>query len=64
MAKTGIVRDDRYLDHVADGYHPESPQRLEVLYQMLQEPGMRGNYMGIAPRMATQQELELIHMPN
>jgi len=64
MHKTGIVKDDRYMDHVADGYHPESRQRLEVLYEMLREPGMRGQYEEIPPRMATQQELELIHMPN
>ena len=64
MAKTGIVKDDRYMDHAADGYHPESHQRLEVLYQMLQEPGMKGNYVEIPPRLATQEELELIHMPN
>ena len=64
MAKTGIVKDDRYMDHAADSYHPESHQRLEVLYQMLQEPGMKGNYVEIPPRPATQEELELIHMPN
>jgi len=40
------------------------PPAPEVLYQMLQEPGMKGNYVEIPPRMATQEELELIHMPN
>jgi acetoin utilization deacetylase AcuC-like enzyme len=64
MGKTGIVKDDRYMDHVADGYHPESHQRLEVLYQMLKEPAMKGNYAEVPPRLATQEELELIHMPN
>jgi acetoin utilization deacetylase AcuC-like enzyme len=64
MFKTGIVKDDRYMDHVADGYHPESHQRLEVLYRMLQESGMKGNYAEIPPRPATRQELEMIHMPN
>ncbi|NWF55170.1 MAG: histone deacetylase [Syntrophaceae bacterium] len=64
MVKTGIVKDDRYKEHVADGYHPESHERLEVLYRMLQEPTMKGNYAEISPRMATQEELELIHMPS
>jgi acetoin utilization deacetylase AcuC-like enzyme len=63
MLRTGIVRDNQYLDHAANGYHPESPQRLEALYAMLQEPGMKGNYGEIKPRMATQEELELIHAP-
>ena len=64
MFKTGIVKDERYMNHAPDGYHPESQQRLEVLYQMLREPGMGGNYAEIPPRLATQQELELIHTPN
>jgi acetoin utilization deacetylase AcuC-like enzyme len=63
MAQTGIVRDDRYMDHVANSYHPESHHRLEVLYQMLEEPEMKGKYVEIKPRMATQEELELIHVP-
>jgi acetoin utilization deacetylase AcuC-like enzyme len=61
MPKTGIVRDDRYMEHTANGYHPESPQRLETLYRMLGEPAMRGKYEEIKPRMAIQEELELIH---
>ena len=63
MLQTGIVRDNRYMDHVANGYHPESHERLEALYRMLQEPGMKENYVEIKPRMATQEELELIHGP-
>jgi acetoin utilization deacetylase AcuC-like enzyme len=63
MAKTGIVRDVRYLDHQANTYHPESHHRLEVIHQMLQEPGMKGNYVEIHPRLASREELELIHLP-
>ena len=63
MAKTGIVRDVRYLDHQANTYHPESHHRLEVIHQMLQEPGMKGKFVEIPPRLATREELELIHVP-
>jgi len=63
MAQTGIVKDNRYMDHVASTYHPESHQRLEVLYQMLEEPGMKGTLKEIKPRMATREELQLIHVP-
>ena len=63
MAHTGIVRDNRYLDHVANTYHPESHQRLEVLYGMLQETEMKGKFIEVQPRMATREELELIHVP-
>jgi len=61
MPKTGIVKDDRYMEHSADGYHPESPERLETLYGMLAEPAMKGEFEEIQPRMATQDELELVH---
>ncbi len=63
MPHTGIVKDNRYMDHVASTYHPESQQRLEVLYQMLEEPEMKGTLREIKPRMATQEELELNHVP-
>ena len=61
MAKTGIVKDDRYLDHVADSYHPESHERLKVVYKMLQESGLQGKLAEIKPRMALDEELELNH---
>lgn len=64
MPQTGIVKDSRYLEHRADGYHPESHQRLEALYTMLEEPGMKGSYQAIEPRMAKQEEIELIHSPS
>jgi acetoin utilization deacetylase AcuC-like enzyme len=64
MVHTGIVKDDRYLDHVAMDYHPESNQRLKVLYSMLQEPELAGKFPLISPRMATEKELELIHTPS
>ncbi|MDH4267633.1 MAG: histone deacetylase [Deltaproteobacteria bacterium] len=62
MARTGIVKDNRYMDHVADSYHPESQERLRVIYEMVQEAGMQGKLVQIQPRMATDEELELIHV--
>jgi len=63
MFRTGIVKDERYMDHMANVYHPESHSRLEVIYRMLQEPDMRGKFAEIRPRMANREELELIHGP-
>ncbi len=40
MAITGIVKDTRYMDHSMGAYHPDSPQRLAVIYAMLEEPDM------------------------
>lgn len=62
MARTGIVQDNRYMDHVANSYHPESQERLQVVYKMMQEPDLQGKLVEIQPRMATDEELELIHV--
>jgi acetoin utilization deacetylase AcuC-like enzyme len=49
MGKTGIVRDDRYLAHVMDPGHPESPERLKIIYRMLEEEEMKGLYELVLP---------------
>ncbi len=61
MNKTGILRDERYLDHDMGPYHPESPERLEVIYEMLEEPDMKGLFIDIPARRAKKEELELVH---
>src|SRR4030065_2113333 len=64
MNKTGIVRDMRYLDHVMGAYHPESPQRLKAIYEMLESPGMKGTFKDIRARMAEREELLMVHSPD
>jgi acetoin utilization deacetylase AcuC-like enzyme len=61
--KTGIVKDWRYLRHGADLSHPETPQRLASIYEMLDNPDMVWKFLGIEPREATREELELVHLP-
>jgi acetoin utilization deacetylase AcuC-like enzyme len=64
MNLTGIVKDRRYLDHVMDPGHPEGPERLREIYQMLEEEEMRGRPLGkVKPRPATRAELEMVHSP-
>jgi acetoin utilization deacetylase AcuC-like enzyme len=63
MTRTGIVKDERYMKHHMGTHHPESPQRLEVVYSMLEEPDMRGNFREIPVRRAERDELLLIHSP-
>ncbi len=60
--KTGIVKDPIYLEHIRGVPHVESPQRLEVLYQML-EDCFSGRLKSIQPRLATPEELAYIHTP-
>lgn len=62
MITTGIVRDDRYMEHDIGPFHPESPQRLKATYRALE--GLKGRYQEISPRQATHEEVALIHTPS
>jgi acetoin utilization deacetylase AcuC-like enzyme len=61
MNRTGIVKDQRYLEHVMDMGHPESPERLKAIYQMLEEKEMKNLVESVTPRAATREELEMNH---
>jgi len=63
MNRTGIVKDSRYLEHMMDPGHPESPERLRAIYQMLEEEEMKGRFEAVKSRAATREELEMIHTP-
>jgi acetoin utilization deacetylase AcuC-like enzyme len=58
---TGIVKDRRYLRHGTEFSHPETPQRLVSIYEMLENPDMAWKFTGIDAREATRQELERVH---
>lgn len=64
MGKTGIVKDRRYMNHRPDEYHPENHRRLEVIYAMLEEPDMAGQFQEVPVRPAERSELLLIHSPD
>ena len=61
---TGIVKDRRYLRHGTEFSHPETPQRLVSIYEMLENPDMAWKFTGIEAREATRQELERVHRPS
>jgi acetoin utilization deacetylase AcuC-like enzyme len=62
--KTGIVKDTRYLQHSAGFAHPESPERLAAIYEMLDNPLMHWKFTHIEPREASHKEIETIHSPS
>ena len=59
---TGIVRDDRYLDHMPGHTHPEHPSRLRTIHEMLDSNPPDG-LVHIPAELATLEELELVHTP-
>lgn len=61
LKKTGIVKDERYLRHETGRFHPESPERLEAIYDMLESPDMKGKFVQIEPRYSTHEEIGMVH---
>jgi len=64
MAVTGIVKDPIYLEHKTGSFHPESTERLKVLYEMLEDQDIAGNVDIISPRKATREEIQMVHDPS
>ena len=60
-AQTGIVKDYRYLSHDPGSFHPESPKRLEAIYNMLEARDMRDHFVHIEGRSAVTGEIALNH---
>jgi acetoin utilization deacetylase AcuC-like enzyme len=60
MRKTGIVRDNRYLEHFMGAGHPECPERLGAIYRML-DSEMRDVFVNVPAREALKEELLYVH---
>lgn len=61
VEKLAIVKDPIYLEHQTGSYHPENHQRLEAIYEMLDEDDISGKFKELGPRKATREEIEYIH---
>jgi len=63
VQQTGIVRDDRFLNHLTGDDHPEHPGRLAALYDMLDTPDVKSLWQKITFREASCDELLMLHAP-
>lgn len=59
--KTGVVKDNRYLDHKTGVHHVEIPQRLAAVYGMLDRSGLSDRLHVISPRLASLEEINRVH---
>jgi len=61
MRKTAIFKNDLFLEHIPDFNHVESPHRLRVIYEQLEQPPLKElfQYPGFEP--ASEETLELNH---
>jgi acetoin utilization deacetylase AcuC-like enzyme len=61
--RTGIVKDWQYTEHNMGAFHPESPQRIEAIYKMI-EKEITFPFLEIKPRPATEKEIQMVHFPS
>ncbi len=61
--KTGIVKGEIFLKHRPGEGCPDTPQRLEDIYHMLNDPDMQEIFVDVLPRKATKEEILLFHTP-
>ena len=62
--RTGIVRDSAYLEHCPAPGHPETPERLAEVYNLLDSLDFQDRLVNIPPRSATRNEILLAHAPD
>jgi len=58
--KAGLVYDPIYLEHDT-GSHPENSQRLVAIMSHLEEAGTKEKITLLSPRLASVEELEMVH---
>ena len=63
MSRTGIVRDDLFIEHNPGDWHPESPDRLRAIHQMLDSRDW-SDMVTLERRSATRDEICLVHTPD
>jgi acetoin utilization deacetylase AcuC-like enzyme len=61
MKKTGFLYDERFLQHRTGPYHPEAPERLEVIYRGLEQRGLLSQLTIIPARPAEAHWIEAVH---
>ena len=58
---TGLVYDERFLDHRAPYDHPEHPGRLEAIVRRLRDEGLTERCRRVPAREAASEELARVH---
>ena len=61
MRKTGVYRDDLFLEHQPGLGHPESPERLQVIYEALDKEGTAEHFIFPSFDPVSQDVLRLNH---
>ena len=61
MKRTGLLYDERFLNHLTGSYHPESPARLTAIFDGLKEAGILPKLKLVSAIPAELKWIEAIH---
>jgi acetoin utilization deacetylase AcuC-like enzyme len=61
MRKTAIFKNELFLEHIPDFNHVESPDRLRIIYEQLEQPTMQDRFLYPDFDPASQEILALNH---
>ena len=61
MRKTAILKNDLFLEHIPDFNHVESPDRLRIIYEQLEQPPLNKLFLYPDFAPASLEALELNH---
>ena len=61
MRKVGLVIDELFVKHINSFDHPESPDRVYVINDMLNETGLINHLTFLEPRDAKKEDITRVH---
>jgi acetoin utilization deacetylase AcuC-like enzyme len=61
MRRTAILKNDLFLEHIPDFNHVESPERLRIIYEQLEQEPLSDLFLYPQFQPASEQDLELNH---
>jgi acetoin utilization deacetylase AcuC-like enzyme len=61
MKRTGFLFDERYLLHKTGAFHPEVPERLQMVFQGIKEGGLLEKLIRIEGQPADMKWIEAVH---
>ncbi len=61
MKKTGFLYDQRYLLHDTGPYHPEMPERLQMIYKGIEQSGLLPHLTMIQAQPTEMKWVEVVH---
>ena len=61
VLKSAIYTDLLFLEHDTGEFHPESPKRLEFIYNKIQKKSYYNKLIHLPQRIASKEEIQLVH---